>query len=68
MCEMEGEKFVCVCKRENEREREKGRNVITRITKSQTKSEDLYWGRCSCVEEKKQEKKRIDEKKKKTKE
>ena len=31
---------------QNEREREQGRNVleITRKTKSQTKSEDRYWG------------------------
>ena len=37
---------VCVREREREREREKGRNVlqITRKTKSQTKSEDRYWG------------------------
>ena len=48
---------VCVCKRKRTKERENGRNVleITRKTKSQTKSEDRYWGRCSCVEEKKQE-------------
>ena len=37
---------VCVREKENEREREKRRNVleITRKTKSQTKSEDRYWG------------------------
>ena len=37
---------VCVREKENEREREKKRNVleITRKTKSQTKSEDRYWG------------------------
>ena len=44
----------------------------TRKTKSQKKSEDRYRGRCTCVEEKKQEKKgkkkRMDEKNKKTKE
>ena len=47
MCEIEGEKFVCVCVRERERKREgEGGNVleITRKTKSQTKSEDRYWG------------------------
>ena len=46
MCEIEGEKFVCVCVCVRERERERERNVlqITRKTKSQTKSEDRYWG------------------------
>ena len=47
LCEIEGEKFVCVCVRERERKREgEGGNVleITRKTKSQTKSEDRYWG------------------------
>ena len=47
MCEIEGEKFVCVCVREREQNREgEGRNVleITRKTKGQTKSEDRYWG------------------------
>ena len=62
---------VCVCKRKRTKERENGRNVleITRKTKSQTKSEDRYWGRCSCGEEKtrkkKRKKKHMDEKKKK---
>ena len=64
---------MCVCKRKRTKERENGRNVleITRKTKSQTKSEDRYWGRCSCGEEKtrkkKRKKKHMDEKKKKKK-
>ena len=46
---------------QNEREREQGRNVleITRKTKSQTKSEDRYWGQVfMCGGEKTSKKKR----------
>ena len=53
---------------QNEREREQGRNVleITRKTKSQTKSEDRYWGQvfvCGGEKTRKERKKRMDEKK-----
>ena len=55
---------------QNEKEREQGRNVleITRKTKSQTKSEDIYWGQVfMCggekTRKKNRKKKRMDEKK-----
>ena len=58
---------------QNEREREQGRNVleITRKTKSQTKSEDIYWGQvfmCGGEKTRKKNRKKNVWMKKKTKE
>ena len=77
LCEIKGEKFVCVCVcvcvRERERKREGEVEICSRdqeLEKQKVKkrSEDRYRSRCTCVEEKKQEKKikkkHMDEKKK----
>ena len=59
---------MCVRERESKREGEVEIcfgvwSLRTRKTKSQKKSEDRYRGRCTYVEEKKEKRKRMDEKK-----
>ena len=67
MCEIEGEKFVCVRKRKRTKERGRRGEMLWRSLEKQKVKQRVkidIGGRCMCVEEKKQEKKNVWMKKK----